>query len=331
VSELIWTDREWLDESGLWIRRTIEGLGMTVTGEIEQVRVRPWATALRVPTQSEDVWFKASIPVLANEAAVTRVLAQQRPDCTPELLADDPERGWMLLRDAGPALEGLLGTAAYSQHWEEALARYAQLQIDLAEHVDELLEAGATDRRLEVLPDLLDAVLGDAEALRVGLPDGLTERQLEELRKLAPELPMQTNELAAYGIPETIQHDDLSDADVRMPDGGYRFIDWGDACVSHPFFTMTVTLRVLAWRLGFGLEATAPELERFRDAYLEPWTSFLSRRELLVAFPLALRLGKLFRAFSHHLTITNLPPAHRAEHADAVPAWLQIFLGVEPP
>lgn len=330
MSELTWTDREWLEEASLWIRRTIEGLGMTVTGEIEQVRVRPWATALRVPTQSEDVWFKASIPVLANEAAVTRVLARHRPDCTPELLADIPERGWMLLRDAGPALEGLLGTAAYSQRWEEALALHAQLQIDLAEHVDELLEAGAIDRRLQTLPSLLEAVLGDAEALRVGLPDGLTEEQLDELRKLAPELPTQANELAAYGIPETIQHDDLSDADVRMPDGGYRFIDWGDACVSHPFFTMTVTLRVLAWRLGFGLEATAPELERFRDAYLEPWTRFLPRRELLVAFPPALRLGKLFRAFSYHLTVPNLPPAHRSEHADAVPAWLQVFLGVEP-
>ena len=331
MSELLWTDREWLEEASAWIRITLERLGLAVIGEIEQVRVRPWATALRVPTESGDVWFKASIPVLGKEAAVTRVLARYRPDCAPQILADDPERSWMLLRDAGPPLETLLGSAAYSEHWEQALPQYAELQIDLARHVDELLEAGAIDRRLETLPRLYEAVLADAESLRVGLPDGLTDEQLDELHMLAPELPVQCAELAAFGRPETIQHDDLSDADVRLPDGGYRFIDWGDACVSHPFFTMTVTLRVIAWRLGFGLEATAPELQRFRDAYLEPWTAFASRPELLEAFPLARRLGKLFRAFSYHLTIPHLPAPHRAEYADGVPAWLQIFLGVEPP
>jgi Phosphotransferase enzyme family len=326
VSELLWTDRDWLEQASRWLRTTLGRRGIAVTGEIEQVRVRPWATALRLPTESGDVWFKASIPVLAQEAAVIQVLARHRADSTPEILAADPERGWMLLRDAGPPLEGLLGSAAYADRWQEALARYAELQIDLAEHVDELLEAGAVDRRLRTLPSLYEAVLLDRDALRIGLPDGLTEGQAEELRKLGPRLPAQAAELAAYGIPETIQHDDLSDADVRMRDGGYRFIDWGDACVSHPFFTMTVTLRVIAWRLGFALDATAPDLERFRDSYLEPWTGFAPRRELLAAFPLALRLGKLFRAFSYHLTVPNLPPAGRAEHADAVPAWLQIFL-----
>lgn len=330
MSELLWTDPAWLEEAALWIRAKLARLGMEVTGDIEQVRVRPWATALRIPTEGGNVWFKASIPALAQEAAVTRVLAQHRPDCVPELLDTDSERGWMLIRDAGPPLEALLGTSAYEEHWEQALAVYGELQIDLAEHVDELLEAGAVDRRLSALPVLYEAVLADAEVLLVGMPDGLTEEQVKELRGLARDLPAQCDELTAYGIPETIQHDDLGDADVRIRDRGYRFIDWGDACISHPFFTMTVTLRVIAWRLGFGLEATAPELERFRDAYLEPWTRFAPRSELGAAFPHAVRLGKLFRAFSYHLTIPSLPAAHRAEYADAVPGWLQIFLGVEP-
>lgn len=257
MSELLWTDRDWLEQASRWLRMTLGRRGIVVTGEIEQARVRPWATALRVPTESGDVWFKASIPVLSQEAAVTQVLARHRPDCTPEILAADPERGWILIRDAGPPLEELLGSAAYADRWEEALALYAELQIDLAEHVDELLAAGAVDRRLRTLPSLYEAVLSEPDALRIGLPDGLTEEQAEELRKLGPQLPTQAAELAAYGIPER---------------------------------------------------------------------SSMTTSATLTCECVALRLGKLFRAFSYHLTIPNLPPAHRAEHADAVPGWLQIFL-----
>ena len=51
-----------------------------------------------------------------------------------------------------------------------------------------------------------------------------------------------------FGIPETIQHDDLHDGQVFVQDGRYLLLDWGDACVSHPFFTLAVTLDgVIAW------------------------------------------------------------------------------------
>jgi hypothetical protein len=47
-------------------------------------------------------------------------------------------------------------------------------------------------------------------------------------------------------------------------------MDWGDACISHPFFTLSVTLEgVIAWGLDDveGSVDTAP----FRDAYLAPF------------------------------------------------------------
>jgi hypothetical protein len=76
-------------------------------------------------------------------------------------------------------------------------------------------------------------------------------------------------ELAAYGIPETIQHDDLHDGQVFLRDGGYLFFDWGDSCVSHPFHSLTVALRANAAK--FELEPGGAELRRLRNAYLEPF------------------------------------------------------------
>ena len=53
---------------------------------------------------------------------------------------------------------------------------------------------------------------------------------------------------ARFGIPETIQHDDLHDGQIFVRDDRYLLLDWGDACVSHPFFTLAVTLDgVIAW------------------------------------------------------------------------------------
>jgi aminoglycoside phosphotransferase (APT) family kinase protein len=75
--------------------------------------------------------------------------------------------------------------------------------------------------------------------------------------------------LAEDGLPDTIQHDDLHDGQVFVRDGRYFVFDWGDSCVSHPFLSLTVTLRSVAWRLE--LEPGGPELRRLRDAYLEPF------------------------------------------------------------
>ena len=63
------------------------------------------------------------------------------------------------------------------------------------------------------------------------------------VRAILPEYAERCELLAAFGIPETIQHDDLHDGNVFVRDGRNLFFDWGDSCVSHPFHTLVVTLR----------------------------------------------------------------------------------------
>ena len=49
-------------------------------------------------------------------------------------------------------------------------------------------------------------------------------------------------------------------------DGSHLVMDWGDACVSHPFFTLSVTLEgVLAWGLDDEEKATNTWLRMFLD------------------------------------------------------------------
>ena len=277
-----------------------------MSGEIEQPHVRPWSTVLRVPTPDGDVWFKAALPGLDHDAGVTAVLARLRPEIVLAPLAVDLERGWMLLPDGGERLREVLAYERHPRRWLEIMPRYAELQIAAAEHVDELLAAGLPDYRLARTGELA----GDVAA-RLGV-DGPATGRIEELGA----------ELEAIGVPESIQHDDLHDGNVFVRTGGtHAVFDWGDSCASHPFASLVVGLRGIAYR--FELGELDPDLEGIRDAYLEPWNAFAPRADLLRAAELAGAVGRLTRALAWFQAYAGEDGADEA--IDSARSWFEEF------
>jgi Phosphotransferase enzyme family len=278
-----WTDPAWLAEAHAWISSHV-----TPTGAIEQPHVRPWSTVMRVPVEGGAVWFKANTVALRYEAALVGRLAARRPDAVPALVAVDLERGWMLMEDAGRTLREVIAEERSLDRWLEVLPLYSSVQRDLAPEAEVLVALGVPDVRLAVLPARFEAFLGEV-GNELG---GLGERARERL----PWIREACEELASYGIPETIQHDDFHDAQVFMKDGCYLLMDWGDACISHPFFTLSVTLEgVIAW--GLDDEEHSVDLAPFRDAYLRPF----GRPELTRGVELATRLGWACRVVNAHV------------------------------
>ena len=292
-----------------------------MTGSIEQPHVRPWSTVLRVPTKDGVCWFKANFPACAHEAAVVTVLARERPDCVPELLAADPERGWMLIGDGGERLREVIAQERSLRRWVDLLPEYAQLQIDVAVHADELVDRGVPDRRLATLASQYEQLLDEF--------DGIAEDVRRRLRRLAPRVGEMCDRLAGYGVPETIQHDDLHDGQVFIRDGRYLFFDWGDCCVSHPFFSMSVTLE---GQLGWGLDDVegSEDTRPFRDAYLRPFTRYATLASLEEAYAIAVRLGWICRALNWHRIACALEPPHRDESLEGVQVRLELFAGPLP-
>jgi hypothetical protein len=182
------------------------------------------------------------------------------------------------------------------------------------------------DRRLATLPRLYEQLLEDTVNLRVGLPKGLTLEEHHLLRNLRPRFAAQCEQLAAHAIPETICHEEVHDGNVVVGAGRYTFADWSDSSVAHPFFTMLVTMRSVAHRLK--LHEDGPEMIRLRDIYLESWTAFESPENLRVAFRLAYRLAMVNRSLSYHRILGPLPERYKVEN-DAIPGWLQDFLGAD--
>ena len=311
-----WTDPGFIDRAHAWI-----GSQVTVTSAIEQPHVQWWSTAMRVPTVAGVMWFKAVADEGLHEVPLTALLAHLYPDDVPELIATDVERGWMLMRDGGERLrESGEGVA----DWEVVLPRYAEMQLSAAPLVDRLLDMGVPDERLTSLPERVERLLTDEPFLMLDQPDGLTTDERVRLEAQIPEVAAMCVELAGIGIPETIQHDDLHGGAILVREGHYRVFDWGDACVSHPFHTLTVLLRATAWKWAF--TPGGPEMRRMRDAYLEPFARFGSRDELVAAADLAYRTGTLARSLSWYRALAARPPAARSEDLDSIAYGLQRFL-----
>jgi hypothetical protein len=308
VSELRWTSPEWLSEATAWIRERAD-----VAGHIEQPHVRPWSTVLRVPTTDGDLYFKAVSAIHLFEAALTALLAELQPGRVPEVVAMDAKRGWMLMRDGGTRLRELVATRADLHHWERLLPGYAQLQIEMAPHAARLLALGVPDERLAVLPEHFRELLATT-------PKGLTTEEHQRLIDAVPRVDDMCSELGAYGIAETIQHDDLHDGQVFVSGGRHRIFDWGDSCVSHPFHSLTVILRMIAWQRD--LEPGGQELQRLRDAYLEPFG------HLQAAAELAYRTGTIARSLAWHRMVTA--QAMRSEDETGAAYGLKLFLADGP-
>ncbi len=283
-----WAQPGWFERSSVWVRAELERQGIRVSGPIEQPHSRPWSTVLRVPTSEGVVYFKAASPVDPYEPGLLQSLARWRPQAVPEPLSVDTGRGWLLMRDAGQMLRNAIRPTRDMSPWLPVLPVYAELQIEMAERIPDLLALGVPDRRLSVLPDLYEPLLADVDTLRIDRPLGLTSEQYRRLLDLSPRVAELCEELATHTIGETLNHGDLTDANVFVSDGSFVFIDWGDSCVSHPFYSLRTVL--VSAEISLRLEENSPELRPLRDAYLEPWTRYESRKELLRALDLAGRL-----------------------------------------
>lgn len=322
---LPWEAPTWLAEVTAWIHAQLAHHGRVATGPVELIHQRAWSSFAQIATDQGRLYFKAPAPAFQFEAGLTAALAQWQPAVTVPVLAVDQARGWILTADAGPTLRQAAPTAPEQiDHWVALLPRYAELQMAMTTHTPALLALGMPDRRLTVLPGLYRALLGETAALRIGLDQGLTPAEYQNLQAIQAQFPGWCAELASDGLPATLTHEEVHDANVLVNDGHYYFVDWSDSSVAHPFFSILVTLRAAAYRLK--LPEDGPEITRLRDSYLEPWSRFCTPTQLRESYKLAYHLGMVNRALSWHEAIRKLAMQHKAPYLDTVPGWLQDFV-----
>lgn len=255
-------------------------------GEPDQFHVRPWSTVVRIPTSRGDVYLKAVPSHLAHEIRLTQWLAARHPERVLAVLAADADRGLMLLPDGGTRLRE---AASNARGWERLVCEYAELQLLVAPYAAELLALGVPDRRLGSLPAALAGVLSGSTIARYAAVCA---------------------DLAAVGLPETIQMDDLHDGNVFADGRRFRVFDWGDASIAHPFVSLGMVLATYARSAGVAPDDAA--VGRVRDAYLEPFSHVASLDSLRMAAVLAVRVAPTVRILAWQLAHEGATPEERS-------------------
>jgi hypothetical protein len=199
---------------------------------------RPWATVTQVTTAEEMLWFKACAPIQSFEPRLSAQLFSRWPDRVAEVVAHEEDRGWLLLRDAGQPIN-VLGNPPKA--WLATLPLYAELQRGESAYSTDHVTHGVPDLRLRSLPERYEQLTA-----RDDLPVGAAE--LIRMRGFVRQLTSLCDDLAARGVAETIQHDDLHMANLFTCRGTHRVLDWGDSSISHPFASFVVMFRFLEER-----------------------------------------------------------------------------------
>jgi hypothetical protein len=322
----LWTQPGWINNIRGWIEDVLTQHNLSMTGPLEQIHLRPWSTVFRVPTSAGDHYFKAALPDLAFEAALTATLAETWPDLLPRILGVDRTKGWLLMANGGIRLREVLQADRDAGHWETILPCYARLQRQMASRKDELLEIGVFDQRLAVMPGKFEALLKNTAVLQLGRPAGLSADEYRRLIDFLPRFASLCAELSGYPVPETLDHGDFHDANIFFNDGRYLFFDWGDSSITHPFFSLRVPFVSIEYT--FELDENSPWFSRLRDCYLAVWDQGETSDYLLEAYSLSRRLAPISSALRWQRAVEALDDLESSEYAGAIPSLLAEFLSL---
>ena len=324
--QLIWHNPDWQKQAHDWIREKAGQNSIQLTGDIEQNHAYAWSTVMRVPTSEGALFFKATAGETIHEIALTERLAGWFPDCMPELVALDTTHGWMLMRDGGEQLRASIRPTQDIKPWKPVITRYAELQIGLVEHLSQILSLRIPDYRLATLPALYSKLLADEASLMIDQEKGLTSDELHQLHKLTPRFEQICSDLAALGIPESLNHGDFHDGNVLIKNGRITFFDWGDASVTHPFVSLRTFFVSIENSLKLDDYSFTPEMAALLERYLEPWQKFASKDDLLKAFHLSKPVASIASTLAWHQGISRMDGSLRAEYAWIVPELFREFL-----
>ncbi|WP_238580888.1 hypothetical protein [Streptomonospora alba] len=309
----LWDDPDQREAVHSWVEARLAERGGRLLADPPRVRVRPWSTTARFASTEGPVWFKADTPGAEFEAALNGALHAWLPGRVLTPLGVDVKRGWSLLPDAGSTVREQMASIDDFAVWEAVLGAYSEAQHTLVGRVGDLLALDVPDLRPAALGSLLDGFLADPE-----LAEALGDT-VDLLISHRSAFDAECKALDDSGVPASLDHSDLHVGNVFVLDGRYRFADWGDAVVSHPFFSLLAPLRIAVRELG----ADARTEQRLRDAYLEPWTAEHPASALRAAVPPAVRLAALSRSLSWSRAFPELRSAVAAGQRKEIAALLR--------
>ena len=271
----------WFKELREWVETVIEPLGFHLDGNVRQLNASPSFSLVRFETEGPALWFKAVGDPNQKEFPITSTLAQLFPKYLPRVLATRADwNGWLTREVAGKLLCDVQEAAL----WERAVAALAELQIGSIDHGARVLAAGASDLGATALSKLIQPfieIIAQLMERQSKVPPAALGRR--ELLLLGERIQSRLDAMEALGIPETLGHLDLNPGNIVISPNRCAFLDWAEAYVGNPFFSLEYLLEHRRRTVGTDSAVEA----RLIESYCAPWEQIVSRAAIAEALELA--------------------------------------------
>jgi hypothetical protein len=300
-----WSRPGWLAEAARWMREQMIAVGY-LDPEVPRIH-HLWSISvvLSAASRTGTAFLKCSGDRFSHEGRMTQALADRSRGYLPDVLAIEPDRGWLLMRDLDAPL---LGDQPESV-WQRGLDALAGLQQDWLGRTDDLLAAGAELRPLGQLADWVKGTALDPEVM-----GRLAPKLRDAWLVSVPTMADACTSLDLIGPGPSLVHGDFHPWNVVAGHDGTRIFDWTDAAVAHPF------LDLVTYIMRTGDLAVRRHLLQH---YLGLWSSYLSPNDLKAACRLALVAGALYQARSYSQLIPTVMPDDLAQLRDGDIHWLR--------
>jgi hypothetical protein len=291
-----------------WVEVEARKAGFLLTGKFHHINASPASSLVRFETNGPAIWFKAVCEPHLHEFPLSLELARSFPHFVPAVLAAQRAwNAWLTMEVPGTHL----GENSGIEDWILAARCLAQLQIASTGRSLQLIVAGCLDLRPTTLLGLVDSyveLMCDLMQQQTkASPQPLPPRQL---LALGLELKCLLAELDEKQIPSALGHLDLNPGNILVSRSQCTFLDWAEACVSHPLFS----LQFLLARMRRLLPENAHREAEVHTAYLLPWQSKFSMAPICRA----LELSSVLAVFAYAISLTRHHTTNPAQHSKTV-------------
>ncbi|MFO1257541.1 MAG: aminoglycoside phosphotransferase family protein [Gammaproteobacteria bacterium] len=243
----------------------------------ETVVQTPWSNVVRINTGDELFYLKTTPELIALESKIIQLLHDQFRATVPTVIAHNPELHCFLMKDAGTSLRSILKKKFDTDLLCKAIEQFTSLQITVADHVDNFINIGVPDWRLNKMPDLYGQAILQKDLL---MADGLSESEVHELQSLSPKVTYLCEKLSGYAIKQTIVQPDFNDNNTLIDDESQAItiIDLGEVSISHPFFSLLNCLYQV--RKHYALTETDHDYLKIKQACLKNYLMLESEQNV---------------------------------------------------
>jgi hypothetical protein len=218
------------------VQDAVRKIPLTLNGNFLQFTAGTSCSLIRFDTNREAIWFKAVGEPNSREFPLTILLSSRLQDYLPRILATQPHfNAWIM-----PAVPGIpLSEAEDSSLWCHAARDLARLQIASVEIASDVLDLQARDVRTETLLERVQPFFALVRTLMEQQTTTTPPRlSLSELLALESNTRDALLALQREQVPDTVGNLDLNPDNLIALPQSTVFLDWAEASVGHPFFSL---------------------------------------------------------------------------------------------